>query len=384
MPQPLTHLGDMPIEEFIRDYWQQKPLLIRQAFEDFSSPIDADELAGLALEEEIESRLILEEGAQPWELRCGPFSEEDFAGLPKDKWTLLVQAVDHYIPEVADILDFFRFIPSWRLDDIMISYAVDGGSVGPHFDQYDVFLLQAEGQRQWQLGQMCDQASPRLSGVDLDILKNFDAGDSWLLNPGDMLYIPPQLAHWGTAIGDGCMTYSMGFRAPSHAELLNDFTQERMSLLSEEQRYADAAFTAQDNPGLISDEAINRVTEILTQQLSDPNQIKHWFAGLVTQPKYSEEAHQSADPEAISEQMEEFKSQLNNENLFLERNPASRFAYLEIGNGEAELFIDGQRWSCELSLAEALCGQKNTEISSSISNQSLLILSELFITEKLY
>ena len=212
-------LGDLSVEAFLRDYWQKKPLVIRQAWPNFQPLLAADELAGLSLESEIESRLVMEHGtAGPWEIRKGPFDESAFADLPESHWTLLVQAVDHWIPEAADLLEHFRFLPGWRVDDLMISYAVDGGSVGPHYDQYDVFLLQAEGQREWRIGQMCHEDSAILKGPMIRVLAAFEETERWVLNPGDMLYLPPQLAHYGIAQGE-CQTYSIGFRAPSVAEL---------------------------------------------------------------------------------------------------------------------------------------------------------------------
>src|SRR5690606_35155678 len=173
--------GGMSAEEFLRDYWQKKPLLIRQAFPDFESPLSADELAGLSLEEEVESRIVLELGATPWELRHGPFTEDDYRTLPERDWTLLVQAVDQFVPEVAELLQAFRFLPSWRLDDVMISYAAPGGSVGPHFDSYDVFLLQTQGHRRWKIGQMCEADSPLLEHPDLRILSEFEQQQEWVL-----------------------------------------------------------------------------------------------------------------------------------------------------------------------------------------------------------
>src|SRR5690606_33230205 len=181
MTQPLTHLGELPIEDFLRAYWQKKPLLIRNAFPNFESPIDGDELAGLALEEEVESRLILEHCKVPWELQHGPFDENIFSTLPESHWTLLVQAVDQWVPEVHELLNHFRFIPNWRLDDIMVSYAPDQGSVGPHFDYYDVFLLQGAGQRRWRTGQQCDVNSAHVEGTPLNVLKNFEQQNEWLL-----------------------------------------------------------------------------------------------------------------------------------------------------------------------------------------------------------
>lgn len=220
---PLEVLGGISAREFLRDYWQKKPLLIRQAIPGFQSPISPDELAGLSLEEEVESRLVIEHGAQPWELRRGPFTEETYQSLPERDWTLLVQAVDQFVPEVSELLEHFRFLPSWRIDDVMISYAAPGGGVGPHFDNYDVFLLQGYGKRRWRIGQMCDSQSPLMKHADLRILADFEGSDDWVLEPGDMLYLPPRLAHLGTAV-DECMTYSVGFRAPSAAEVLTHFT----------------------------------------------------------------------------------------------------------------------------------------------------------------
>jgi 50S ribosomal protein L16 3-hydroxylase len=215
---PLEQLGDMPIETFLRDYWQKKPLLIRQAYPGFELPIDGDELAGLALEEEVESRIVLEHGKTPWELRHGPFDEQTFSQLPESHWTLLVQAVDQWVPEIHELLQDFQFIPGWRLDDIMISYASDKGSVGPHFDYYDVFLLQGMGKRRWRIGQHCDSGSELVEGTPLKLLRNFETTDEWVLEPGDMLYIPPGIAHWGIAEGE-CITCSIGFRAPPGAGL---------------------------------------------------------------------------------------------------------------------------------------------------------------------
>ena len=220
---PLQILGGISAREFLRDYWQKKPLLIRQAIPGFQSPISPDELAGLSLEEDVESRLVIEHGESPWELRRGPFTEHTYQQLPERDWTLLVQAVDQLVPDVAELIEHFRFLPNWRIDDVMISYAAPGGGVGPHFDNYDVFLLQAHGQRRWRIGQMCDSESPMLAHGDLRILADFQGTEEWVLEPGDMLYLPPRLAHFGTA-EDACMTYSVGFRAPSAAEVLTHFT----------------------------------------------------------------------------------------------------------------------------------------------------------------
>ena len=220
-PPPLSHLGDISIETFIAEYWHKKPLLIRQAFPDFEAPVTPDELAGLACESKVESRLLIENpDSGDWQLKHGPFEESLFSELPKEHWTLLVQGVDHWVPEAADFIEQFRFIPSWRLDDLMISYAAKGGGVGPHYDNYDVFLLQVGGQRRWEVGGLHDQDREFLPGKPVRILSHWEPEQSWVLNPGDMLYLPPRVGHNGVAVSDDCVTYSVGYRAPQNGDML--------------------------------------------------------------------------------------------------------------------------------------------------------------------
>ena len=173
----------------------------------------------------MESRLVSNgDATAPWPVRFGPFSEQDFARLPKTDWTLLVQAVDLWCPEVAELYAHFDFLPRWRTDDIMASYAAQGGSVGP-FDQYDVFLIQIAGHRRWQIGTVCDDKTPLVEGTELQIIDKFEAVDEWVLGPGDMLYLPPGVAHWGVA-QDACMTFSLGFRSPLLSDMLSDLAVE--------------------------------------------------------------------------------------------------------------------------------------------------------------
>jgi 50S ribosomal protein L16 3-hydroxylase len=280
-------LGTLTADEFLSEYWQKKPLLIRNAIPGFVSPLTPDELAGLALEEEVESRIILEQGATaPWELQTGPFDEHVFSQLPETHWSLLVQAVDLWIPEVKALLSRFNFLPPWRLDDIMVSYAPLGGSVGPHFDYYDVFLLQGLGQRRWQVGGRCDQKSPRLAGTLLRILSDFQAVDEWVLNPGDMLYLPPQYAHWGIAEND-CLTYSIGFRSPSLADMVGDLATELMTQ-DHPAYFRDPKLTAKMANESIPPEFIQQLKSMLNDLLNDDNLLQDWFARYMTAPKYSE------------------------------------------------------------------------------------------------
>ncbi len=282
---PLEILGGISAEVFFRDYWQKKPLLIRQAIPNFESPLEGNDLAGLSLEEVVESRIVLEHGETPWQLKHGPFNDETYSTLPERDWTLLVQAVDQFSPEVAEVLEHFTFLPNWRIDDVMISFAVPGGSVGPHYDNYDVFLLQAEGQRKWKIGQMCDAQSPLLDHPDLRILDGFEQTGEWVLNPGDMLYLPPRLAHWGIAETE-CMTWSVGFRAPSTAEVVTHYADFVARFLPDEQRYGDVDMSPVSNPNYIRAEDIQRLRKLISEQLDDDRMLLTWFGQHMTEPRY--------------------------------------------------------------------------------------------------
>ena len=330
---PLQLLGGISAREFLRDYWQKKPLLIRQAIPDFQSPIDPDELAGLALEEEVESRLIIENGERPWELRRGPFAEDAFSQLPEREWTLLVQAVDQFVPEVAELLEHFRFLPSWRIDDVMMSYAAPGGSVGPHFDNYDVFLLQGHGMRHWQIGQMCDTQSPLLDHADLRILADFQTTEEWTLEPGDMLYLPPRLAHCGVAV-DECLTYSVGFRAPSAAEVLTHFTDFLSQFMSDEERYTDADAQPVSDPHQIQHDALDRLKALLAEHMSDERLLLTWFGQFMTEPRYPEMV---VGPELEDSDLLDSLEQ----GAVLIRNPSARLAWSEVDQ-DLLLFASGQ------------------------------------------
>ena len=326
-------LGNMSTETFLREYWQKKPLLIRQAFPGFENPLSADELAGLSLEEEVESRIVLEHGERPWEMRRGPFDEDDYRNLPERDWTLLVQAVDQFVPEVADLMKAFRFLPSWRLDDVMISYATPGGSVGPHYDNYDVFLLQGEGHRRWKLGQRCDTDSPLLDNPDMKILSDFDLQEEWVLAPGDMLYIPPGLAHYGIAEGE-CMTYSIGFRAPSHHEVLVHYTDFLGQYLNDQQRYTDADQAAVSDPAVVDDAAVERLREILLTAANDKEALAVWFGRFMTEPRYPEMLQAQDHQKGLLEEV-------LGQGYGMLRNPSARLAY-RVENDQIVLFASGE------------------------------------------
>lgn len=330
---PLQLFGGLTARQFLRDYWQKKPLLIRQAIPGFESPLSPDELAGLSLEEEIESRLIIEHGQTPWELQHGPFDDSTYQNLPESHWTLLVQAVDQWIPEVAELKQPFQFLPNWRIDDVMISYAAPGGGVGPHYDNYDVFLLQGYGQRRWRIGQLCDSDSPMADHPDLKILADFQQTDEWVLEPGDMLYLPPRIAHDGVALTD-CMTYSVGFRAPGAAEVLTHFTDFLAQFISDDERYTDADISPVTDPHQIQASDLLRLKNLISEHLSDDRLLMTWFGQFMTEPRYPD---QIAGPEQLSETE---VAEAVQQGAVLIRNPCARLAWSEIDLGPL-LFVSG-------------------------------------------
>ena len=265
-------LQNFDSEEFIKRYWQKQPCLVKNAFVDFDSPVSPEELAGLACEEEVHSRLVLEKGgASPWQLRYGPFEETDFLSLPETHYSLLVSECEKWIPEFNELLEAFRFLPTWRIDDVMLSYAPPGGSVGPHTDEYDVFLLQIEGQRNWQYTDQRVDSPTLLANTDLAIMQDFVADRQAILEPGDMLYLPPGIAHHGVAI-DPCLTCSVGFRAPTAADVLESFTLEVDRKELGLQRYSDPDLETNRHPGEITDVEINRFRRLVMKLLEQPQE----------------------------------------------------------------------------------------------------------------
>jgi 50S ribosomal protein L16 3-hydroxylase len=302
-PQPIN------TEKFLTDFWQKKPLLLPQAIPGFQCQIEADELAGMACEEGIESRLVLEKhGTTPWEARYGPFNERLFEELPESHWTLLVQDVDKYQPDIAKLLDYFRFIPDWRLDDIMISYATDQGSVGPHTDDYDVFLLQAKGRRRWKIHTRPVAEDDYIPGLDLRILPEFKAEQEWLLEPGDMLYLPPNVAHWGIAEGEA-ITCSVGFRAPTWQEMALAWFDARIEDRLPKQRYRDPQLKPQAAPAEILPSSLDEFKTRLQSCLQQLEQDEHWFGCLVTETKEHLQVYPLQQSLTIDEFINRFREQ---------------------------------------------------------------------------
>ena len=371
-------LGGLSAEQFLSEYWQKKPLLIKQAFPEFTNPLGADELAGLACEKDIESRIVLEkDGTSPWELRNGPFSEDDFSQLPKTHWTLLVQDVEKHIPELTNITDLFNFIPNWRMDDLMISYAPDKGSVGPHVDAYDVFLLQAEGNRHWQIATDTINTDKLINNIDLKILEQFNPDQNWILEPGDMLYLPPGIPHHGVAVGE-CMTYSIGFRAPSHLDMIQSFIETITEQQNCETLYTDPDLKHQLNPHEISASTITSFSDIIENHMTQAKQnMQHSIGVLLSEGKIQFQTQK------IEKTLDESLFRLEwkkNQRLF--RNTAIKFLYV-IAAEHTDLYIDGQHHRVNITdtqLLEWLCStlEFNYTDCSENSEQQLIPLLYLF------
>jgi len=347
-------LGDLSPQDFMENYWQRQPLVVRQAFPGFASPVSADELAGLSCEEEVNARLVIEKGGKhPWQTRFGPMDEAVFRSLPDTHWTLLVNDVEKYLPELAWIVDRFRFIPEWCIDDLMISYATEGGSVGPHLDQYDVFILQAQGHRHWQLHGQAVAEDNQVAGTELRIQKDFQAEQEWLLSPGDLIYIPPGVSHYGVA-QDECMSFSIGFRAATHAEMLQDFVEFVSRGLPDDAVFRDPGLAVQQHANEITAATMDAVRTILLDYLRpDHPELPRWFGRFVSDVK--------TDITPGTGQIAADFSQLVATHGVLARHPASHYAFSRCNNG-ALLFVDGDDFDVSVGFAEALCAQRQVDV----------------------
>jgi len=311
--------------------------------------LTAAELAGLACESEFESRLIIEHADGSHELRHGPFADADFARLPQTHWTLLVQDVDKFVPQVANLIDSFDFVPGWRIDDIMISFATDEGGVGPHTDAYDVFLMQAAGRRRWRISERKYTDEDLIPDLDQRILSRFDTHQEWVLEPGDILYLPPGVAHWGTAEGD-CMTYSLGFRAPSQQELASDWFQHLVSICDEKRLTDPNDLSSNDLAQLTSgvrDQAANLLKSLPTTASDD---FQLWLGRYLTDPK--PQFH--IDPPEEAWNMIDLAGWLETRSGGLIRHPFARLAWARTSEDRVMFFYQGESLSQPQDLVEAI------------------------------
>lgn len=347
-------------DTFLDQYWQRQPLLWRQALPGYTCPIDVGDLTELACEDEADARLIIHrpERKLPWTVRHGPFEPEDLEGLPGSGWTLLVQAVDAWLPQVAALTEAFDFLPSWRLDDIMVSHAVKGGGVGPHVDQYDVFLLQAAGHRRWRYGSRAGSRLAFRADLDLRILEKFEPTHEAILEPGDILYLPPGIAHEGIALDDDCLTFSIGFRAPSVADLAAGFAdavaEHAEELGDAVPRYGDAGLKRPVDPALIDGHAIDAMTELLRGALADPRLMGRMIGGLMTEPRLPPTPPGvSIGPAAVSARLVAGDA--------LVRTIGSRWAHIALADG-ALLCVDGDCHRADADMASILSASRPIDL----------------------
>ena len=380
-------LGETSVDDFLSQYWQKKPLLIRQAFPGLTSPLSAEELAGLACEEQVNARLVLEkDGSKPWQLEFGPFAENRFSDLPESHWSLLVSDVEKHCPETKSLLKPFHFIPDWRIDDLMISYAPTGGSVGAHTDAYDVFLIQLSGQRQWQIAEHYDEET--LCDTDLCILKDFKAEQQWLLNAGDMLYLPPNVAHHGIAQDftnqqgetEHCLTASVGFRAPSINTVAGDFVHFLNESRASDSRYRDRSPSEPVHHAEISEDTVTHFIDDLKQALDfDREQVRHWLGQYCSDNKAFEDiehAHQLDEHGLIdSAELEALATETG-----LRQSPYSRFLFSSTSDTSL-LFVDGNSYQVSKNFAETLCADDILEfaqLDKIMNDQDRAVLLQLY------
>lgn len=380
-------LGGISVARFLRDYWQKKPMVVRGAFPGFRDPISPDELAGLSCEDGVESRIVREKGGRyPWEVTWGPHEESVFEGLPDRSWTLLVQEVNRWVPEAALLLDHFDFVPNVRVDDVMVSFAAPGGSVGPHLDSYDVFLVQGQGERRWRFHTRKTKEARMRSGLDLRILQRFEADADEVLGPGDMLYLPPGFAHYGVAVTP-CLTYSIGFRSPSAGETWASFAASAAARPEGSRLLEDPPLRPAENPGAIPLELLERVRAMVRSIDMSDEAIDRWFAMFSTRlkPGHSiEPPRRVPDEAAILARLARGDTVARSEEgrwAFLPRK-AGKSLVLYVGGSEIDVPAEAS------ALARALCASRRHDGRSlhalTRSRASRALVGELFAMGALF
>ncbi|GAM30896.1 exodeoxyribonuclease VII large subunit [Acinetobacter calcoaceticus] len=339
MTEPLAVLGGITAEQFLAEYWQKKPLLVRNGLPEIVGLLEPQDVQELALEEHASARLIRQKDRNPneWHVKSSPLTKGDFQKLPK-LWTLLVQAVDHYSFDLSELWKKFPFIPQWRRDDIMVSYAPKGGSVGKHFDFYDVFLVQGHGHRRWQIGQMCDVNTAFVPNQPLKLLPEIDVQFDEVLAPGDLLYVPPGMAHYGVA-EDDCLTFSFGFRMPNVAGMMERISDQFSANTLLQNPVVDIARKQMGQIGEINATELSHLKDLVLAQLKDSSALDAAIMSYMSEPKYPDNI-----PEADEIEADDLKEILH-EGYEVLLEPASRLLYTEQngtlnfwGNGEV-LFI---------------------------------------------
>jgi 50S ribosomal protein L16 3-hydroxylase len=360
-------LGGISPKKFFRNYWQKKPLLVRGALPGFQGLLSRDELVQLACRDDAQSRLIIQSEGK-WQLRHGPFSSRAFSRLPKKQWTLLVQDVNHFLPSARDLLLKFNFIPHARLDDLMVSFAPKEGGVGPHFDSYDVFLLQGMGRRNWQIS--AQREKKLVPNAPLKLLQDFRPEQEWILEPGDMLYLPPGYAHNGVA-KDPCMTYSIGFRAPTYQELATQFLiyLQDHSVISG--MYRDPDICLQSHPGHISAAMLRQAGAALDRITWGRGDVERFMGTYLTEPK----PHVFFTPPSRPRDEQDFSYQVARTGL--ELNLKSRLLWKK-----KNIFINGENYragAASCGLLEKLSDNLTLPMAEELDRETLALLYEWYL-----
>jgi 50S ribosomal protein L16 3-hydroxylase len=343
--QPTALLAGLSPLQFMRKHWQKKPLLVRGAFPGFKAPISIAQVLKLCSHDLAESRLIgRESGSNAWTLRHGPFAKTEIPSLQTPGWTVLVQQVNTLLPKADEFLNHFRFVPEARLDDLMISVAGPEGGIGAHVDSYDVFLVQASGKRRWEIAQKFNPAL--IANAPLKILKRFRAETDWVLEPGDMLYLPPGVAHRGTAVGSGCMTWSIGFRAPNRVSLADSVWAGHLDSLADS-NWSDPWLKATEKPGEIPKRLLRAFAKQVEQSLPSREAIEHGVACVLSEPAPAAVFEPPSRPDSLAV----FSRTICKSGLRLA--PASRLLY-----SKGRFYFNGEEWTAALGSTPSLGGPR--------------------------
>ncbi len=352
-------LGPLSPQQFLHDYWQKKPLFIKHAFSPFKPLVTPNELAALAMEEDARARIVIKTGAS-WKLLHGPFKASSFKKLPATNWSLLVQNVNQLIPAADRFLNQFDFIPRARLDDLMVSFATKGGGVGPHFDSYDVFLVQASGKRRWLLGPQADHAL--IPGIPLKILRNFKPRHDFIAEPGDLLYLPPGYGHHGIALED-CVTYSIGFRAPTQATVAVEFLNYLQDKIALQELYCDPGLTYSRHPAAISAAMVDWAYRTVKEVRWTKKDVAQFLGIFLTEPQ----PHVYFSPPALPSEEAEFYNILRSQDLYLHGKSSMLFNRADIFiNGEVIKVPESQR-ALLMDLADRRLLKKGSKITKALA-----------------
>jgi 50S ribosomal protein L16 3-hydroxylase len=351
--------GGLTTAEFLERHWQREPLLVRGAISSTSAGPSRAELFELASSERVPSRWVAAPRADVgWRMDRGPFASGDLEASPDDGWTLLIQEADRHVTSCSELLQAFRFVPNWRLDDVMVSYATDGGGIGPHVDRYDVFLVQTEGRRRWRIAEPRPGRAALRTDTELPILAEFRHDREWVLEPGDMLYLPPGVPHEGVALGE-CVTCSVGCRVPDPRELCSGFLRELGPAAYDAIRYEDPGLRESDAPGEIPQAVVEELRG-KARALFDGPGFQRWVGRFLTAPL------RGSGPDGTAETIDALWSRLE-AGAVLRRSAPSHFAWSRGADGSVALFVGGERYPLAADCteeAEVLCGRVHLDLAA--------------------